>query len=143
MRRRFNFSPYQEACVGQSDIPLAARMLKSASAVSPHPGSGESVASSQCSPLLQQQPPMAMKQGHGGTKRGIEGADSSLELKSLHDVTLLPVCGRGVHLEVVMYGGIACGKTCLATRYEKNKFCPEWYSTIGELYILCVANNWF
>ena len=92
-------------------------------------------------PIDQQQPLcMAMKQDHGETKRGLEGADRSSDVdESVPSVTLLPVCGQGVHLEVVMYGDTACGRTCLATRYEKNKFFPEWGPTIGEVYITTVS----
>lgn len=55
--------------------------------------------------------------------------DMSLALPS---ITLLPVCGAGVHLDVVLYGDNFCGKTCLAIRYERNRF-GETTATIGEV----------
>ena len=61
----------------------------------------------------------------------IEGVDRSQDESVPMPVTLLPVCGNGVHLDVVLYGDNVCGKTCLAIRYEKNMFGPT-NTTIGE-----------
>ena len=87
----------------------------------------------QCHPLtiISNQPLIAMGQGHGGIKREIEGADRSPDEFVPMPVTLLPVCGNGVHLDVVLYGDNVCGKTCLAIRYERNTFGPTT-ATIGE-----------